>query len=58
MGHLRAGVDDAQQIVTDINNGDYSALSAAAQQASNEMNQASTYLNRAMNILDSQGSHS
>ena len=51
-------MDDAQQIVTDINNGDYSALSAAAQQASNEMDQASTYLNRAMNILDSRGSHS
>jgi hypothetical protein len=53
LGHLRAGVDDTQQIVTDISSGDYSVLPAAGQQASNEMNQASTYLNRAMNVLTS-----
>jgi hypothetical protein len=53
LGHVRAAVDDLQQIVTDIDNGDYRAVSAVSQQGSNEMNQASTYLNRAMNALNS-----
>jgi hypothetical protein len=52
LGHLDKSVADTQQVVTDVNSGNYGAAMTDAQQANHEMDQWQSSLTQATDVIE------